>query len=337
MGHDDWVNSVAWHSSACRLVSASADKTIIIWEPDDHSLSWIPKYRLGEMGGHTLGFRSAVFANNGMVIANGFHGALQQWELVNQSWNPVIGSSGHQKSVQQCAWDPSGSYLLTASLDQTCRIFCQWHTTQTWHEIARTQIHGYDMRCISFLNKYQYVSGADEKVFRIFTAPQVFAESLANITGVAQGDTSHLPLSASLPALGLSNKALTGADTFHDSFAPQTTSTPLNVPPFEQTLLQDTLWPEVDKVYGHGFEIVSLATNPTGTLIASSCKASQPEHAAVRLYSPIEKTEACSPLVFHTLTVTSISFSPNGKYLLTAGRDRSFALYHLENISNSTA
>lgn len=34
----------------------------------------------------------------------------------------------------------------------------------TWHEISRPQIHGYDINCISFVNKWRYVSGSDEKV-----------------------------------------------------------------------------------------------------------------------------------------------------------------------------
>ena len=34
----------------------------------------------------------------------------------------------------------------------------------TWHEIARPQIHGYDIQCISFVDEWKYVSGSDEKV-----------------------------------------------------------------------------------------------------------------------------------------------------------------------------
>ena len=34
----------------------------------------------------------------------------------------------------------------------------------TWHEIARPQVHGYDMQCIALLGRYRLASGADEKV-----------------------------------------------------------------------------------------------------------------------------------------------------------------------------
>ena len=45
-------------------------------------------------------------------------------------------------------------------------------------------------------------------------------------------------------------------------------------PPTEENLLQNTLWPEVHKLYGHGNEIFALAANPQGTYLASVCKVS---------------------------------------------------------------
>lgn len=55
----------------------------------------------------------------------------------------------------------------------------------TWHEISRPQIHGYDMQCLAMVGRYQYVSGADEKVLRVFKAPRNFVENFANIVGTS--------------------------------------------------------------------------------------------------------------------------------------------------------
>ena len=50
-------------------------------------------------------------------------------------------------------------------------------TQVTWHEIARPQIHGYDLKCLAMINRFQFVSGADEKVLRVFSAPRNFVEN----------------------------------------------------------------------------------------------------------------------------------------------------------------
>lgn len=54
----------------------------------------------------------------------------------------------------------------------------------TWHEIARPQVHGYDLRCLAMIGRFEFVSGADEKVLRVFRAPKNFIENFSNITGV---------------------------------------------------------------------------------------------------------------------------------------------------------
>lgn len=115
-----------------------------------------------------------------------------------------------------------------------------------------------------------------------------------------------------------------------DSYAAPIQPAGLSQPPLEEELLTATLWPEVDKLYGHGYEIVTVASNKQGTLIATSSKASKADHATIRIWSTETRKEVCDPLHFHTLTVTGISFSNNGKYLLTAGRDRSWAFWDVE-------
>ena len=39
------------------------------------------------------------------------------------------------------------------------------------------------MQCLAMVGRFQYVSGADEKVLRVFRAPRNFVENFANISG----------------------------------------------------------------------------------------------------------------------------------------------------------
>jgi elongator complex protein 2 len=187
VGHEDWVNSVRWYpdSQELKLVSASADKSIIIWSFDPESGVWYNQVRLGDVGGTVLGYYGALVLPGGTrLLAHGYHGALQAWDLVDGSWVSALGISGHSLSVQDICWNPSGTYLLSTSLDQTTRLYAEWNRggEKSWHEMARTQIHGYDLQVLAFINEYEYVSGADEKILRVFEANRNFVESLEGIT-----------------------------------------------------------------------------------------------------------------------------------------------------------
>ncbi|XP_055089818.2 elongator complex protein 2 isoform X4 [Symphalangus syndactylus] len=311
-GHENWVNAVHWQpvfykdgvlQQPMRLLSASMDKTMILWAPDEESGVWLEQVRVGEVGGNTLGFYDCQFNEDGsMIIAHAFHGALHLWK--QNTVNPV-----------------------------------------TWHEIARPQIHGYDLKCLAMINRFQFVSGADEKVLRVFSAPRNFVENFCAITGqslnhVLCNQDSDLPEGATVPALGLSNKAVFQGDTASQpsdeeelltstgfeyqqvAFQPSI----LTEPPTEDHLLQNTLWPEVQKLYGHGYEIFCVTCNSSKTLLASACKAAKKEHAAIILWNTTSWKQVQN-LVFHSLTVTQMAFSPNDKFLLAVSRDRTWSLW----------
>uniref|UniRef100_F7FF47 Elongator complex protein 2 n=1 Tax=Callithrix jacchus TaxID=9483 RepID=F7FF47_CALJA len=361
-GHENWVNAVHWQpvfykdgvlQQPMRLLSASMDKTMILWAPDEESGVWLEQVRVGEVGGNTLGFYDCQFNEDGtMIIAHAFHGALHLWKqntVNSREWTPEIVISGHFDGVQDLVWDPEGEFIITVGTDQTTRLFAPWkrkdQSQVTWHEIARPQIHGYELKCLTMINRFQFVSGADEKVLRVFSAPRNFVENFCAITGqslnhVLCNQDSDLPEGATVPALGLSNKAVfqgdiasqpsdeeelltsTGFEYQQVAFQPSI----LTAPPTEDHLLQNTLWPEVQKLYGHGYEIFCVTCNNSKTLLASACKAAKKEHAAIILWNTTSWKQVQN-LVFHSLTVTQMAFSPNDKFLLAVSRDRTWSLW----------
>ena len=61
----------------------------------------------------------------------------------------------------------------------------------SWHELARPQVHGYDLLNVVFLDPLRFASIADEKVIRVFEAPQGFVELVEKL-GVAQFDEKEV-------------------------------------------------------------------------------------------------------------------------------------------------
>jgi len=378
IGHEDWVCGVYWHpikvingkqEQVKCLVSASMDKSMMIWRPDQETGLWINQVRLGEMGGqNTLGFFGAIFdpeANH--LLCHGYNGAFHLWsKSVDQQkelWQPNVSCGGHFGPVQDFDWSPSSNFLISVSADQTSRLISQWKRKEndklvhTWHEIARPQIHGHDLECIAFTKEYQFASGAEEKVVRVFDAPQSFLETLSNISLVTidSKEKESRPLTAATPALGLSNKPIFegqqpvdedrdedqlkmakmgdedegfGEGGDYDMNVLDVKPVILTIPPFEEHLLVNTLWAETEKLYGHPYEIFCLAANHSNTYLASASKATHFEHAHVRLWSIEGKFKPVgSPIGTHSLTVTQLSFSNSDKYLLSVSRDRSWAIF----------
>ncbi|KAJ1526983.1 hypothetical protein ONE63_008528 [Megalurothrips usitatus] len=364
-GHEGWVYSVCWHPRVSNelgketqplcLLSASLDKTMLVWSPgsedveDDGDCVWLERARVGEVGGNTLGFYGCQFAPDGKsILAHGYHGSFHLWHhnKDGEIWLPGLTVGGHFDEVTDLSWEPSGKFVISVSVDQTSRLHAPWVQDGgkvSWHELARPQVHGYDIQCLAIISRYQYASGAEEKVVRLFKAPGNFIENFQRICGVNEKNVDELlaaaPAGASVPSLGLSNKAVFNGETMvpcgdssnsNENAEGYFTPVSLSEPPKEEDLLQNTLWPEVQKLYGHGYEIYSLAASHDGKLLASASKATSSQHAAIILWD-VQNWQQLQKLHSHELTVTRLAFSPNDQYLLSVSRDRCWSIFERQS------
>ncbi|KAK4127740.1 WD40 repeat-like protein [Parathielavia appendiculata] len=379
-GHEDWIYSARWSRAVdgrLQLLSASADNSLSLWESDPKSGIWITVARLGEISrekgattatGSIGGFWTGLWSPNGTtVITLGRTGSWRRWDYdaAEDVWKQNFAISGHIRAVTGISWSRGGVYLLSASSDQTTRLHAQWAadaSSESWHEMSRPQIHGYDLNCISTLGPSSFVSGADEKLMRVFTEPKAVARMLNRLTNITTADVSTAPDAANMPVLGLSNKAITAlpsakddtgllnpasnhnspdpSDPFsadRDAADPAATlphlqsALDITHPPFEESLSRHTLWPEIEKLYGHGYEISCLAASHDGRLIASACKASSLNHAVIRLFETQRWTEVKPPLQAHSLTVARVRFSADDNMLLSVGRDRQWVVWESDS------
>ena len=289
-----------WHQPLT-LLSASSDKSMITWSPTPPSGTWVTNLRVGEMGGDStgLGFYQCHWSSCGnWIFGHDYHGSWHGWKREKmegssenslETWIPQLLPSGHSGPVKDLSWDSEGRFLITCGLDQTTRVFVPWtrddqnldlSTAQStivstnpiktsttpitsWHEIARPQIHGYDLQTLTALpNSNEFVSGADEKVMRVFQAPSSFLKSvtylskLSSMKSLTESQFSVTLMGANLPALGLSNKAVFNEGQPLEFNSGKTCSMAggeglgefYRAPPTESHLMQHTLWPEIDKL-----------------------------------------------------------------------------------------
>ena len=359
LGHEDWIYTVSWRldEDSLQLLSASADSSLAIWECEQSSGVWVCVTRLGEIGvqkgsttatGSTGGFYIGLWSPDGKkLVSLGRTGSWRLWnyERDQDRWLQGVGISGHTKSVAAVAWSKDGSYLLSTGSDQTTRLHAAWRRGDrySWHEMARPQIHGYDLNCIDSISQAKFISGADEKLLRVFDEPRATADLLETLCGIPTYVEQTLPDAANIPVLGLSNKAteiVSGEEPSIDGrvrtgkLESAASGRTLNVdcPPLEDQLARHTLWPEREKLYGHGYEISAVACSHDGTVVATSCRASSMDHAVIRLYTTKDWREVKPSLTAHSLTVTALCFSSDDRYLVSVGRDRQWVVFERDGV-----
>ncbi|KAG8047838.1 hypothetical protein GUJ93_ZPchr0008g13479 [Zizania palustris] len=338
VGHEDWVYSVEWQPPAqlsddeahqpMSILSASMDKMMMIWKPEKNTGLWINSVTVGELSHSALGFYGGHWEPEGKsILAHGYGGSFHMWRdvgLGSENWQPQIVPSGHFAPVSDLTWSRRGEYLLSVSHDQTTRIFAPWRSQGT--------------------GNHRFVSGADEKVSRVFEAPLSFLKTLQHATLLKPDNSEDFDdvqiLGANMSALGLSQKPIythgvketlssisnDGPDSIET--IPDAVPTVFTEPPVEDQLAWNTLWPETHKLYGHGNELFSICCDHEGKLIASSCKAQSAPVAEIWLWE-VGTWKAVGRLQSHNLTVTQMEFSHDNAFLLSVSRDRHLSVYSI--------
>jgi elongator complex protein 2 len=373
------------------LITSSMDRQILIWAEHENGV-WTPISRVGSAGGilgGSIGSTLLGFVNVQLepkegrwLLGHGFGGALyffscQQTKENPQGENPVDTIeeraalfpwraqpciTGHFEGVTDLCWEAeSGEYLLTTSNDQTCRLWAPIASADEaaenkdiWIEIARPQVHGYDLSAVASLSTLDHphllVSGADEKELRAFDATNAFLRLQRLVSGEdpASDDPINRVDRAYIPSLGLSTKATAADGAEEDTSEVSEANTQL---PLERDLGAVSLWPEIRKLYGHNSELARLSSTVSARtasayssseyakelLVASSAKARDVEDACIRLWN-VEESRCAQVLTGgHRSTVAAIAFSPDGKYLASSGKDRRLCVWRRTHKGDSSA
>ncbi|BAT51983.1 WD-40 repeat-containing protein [Nostoc sp. NIES-3756] len=117
-GHRDLISSVVFSRDGRNIASASADKSVKIWDA-------VTGEELATFKGHSDRVVSVAFSPDGRTIASASAG--KSVKLWNRSTGSITTLNGHRKSVNKVAFSPDGRTIASASADNTVKL---WDTAR---------------------------------------------------------------------------------------------------------------------------------------------------------------------------------------------------------------
>jgi WD40 repeat protein/signal transduction histidine kinase len=290
--HDHAVFSAAFSPDGRRIVTASDDKTVRIWDPSSGK-------PIGEpLKGHEDSVRSVAFSPDGTRIVTG------SWDKTARIWDAETGKPvgeplrGHEGGVLSAAFSPDGKRIVTASDDKTARI---WDAA-TGKPIGEP-IKGHEggVRSAAFSpDGRRIVTASWDKTARIWDAA-----SGKPIGKPLEGHEDWVNSAVFSPD---GKRIVTASDDKTARIWDAATGKPIGEP-----------------LKGHEDAVGSAAFSPDGKRIVTASG-----DKTARIWDAETGRPIGEPLGGHEGPVTSAAFSPDGKRIVTASSDRTARIWDAE-------
>jgi WD40 repeat protein len=196
-------------------------------------------------------------------------------------------TKAHSNRIYALDFSPDGTVLASGSEDGTTKLWC----TTTWQQQGNPIERRNCVRCVQYSPSGELLAIATYNDIQIYNSKT--RERVADFKG-------QIPYNFSLVWTPDGTRLLTGGDKQDPTIREWDTMT----------------WKQVgDPWTGHTSEISSIAIHPSGTLVAS---ASYDRH--VRLWRLSDRRNIA--IFQHSSWVGCVTFSVDGKYILSGGSDR---------------
>ncbi|KAG2031700.1 WD40-repeat-containing domain protein [Suillus americanus] len=284
-GHKDTIFAVAVFPDRRRMVTASYDKTLRLWDLEAGVV-------LKKMEGHHFGVRGLAVSRDGQFIASGDDGGeLITWNRDGESLIQPI--KVHSKHIWWLDFSPDNRFLASGSWDTTVEL---WNT-KTWQVQGDPINCGAEIRCVRYSPSGEHLAIATNKDIQIWNAGK------RECTAKFQGHT----------AFGAWNTSLVWTPDGKQLVSAGSNSDPTI------RIWDSSTWMQVGEPWkGHTEAVWMIALNPTGTLLASAS-----EDRQVRLWRLSDRVDQQTIAIFkHVDVVYCVTFSMDGKHILSGGRDQ---------------
>jgi WD40 repeat protein len=291
------------HEDTVRAVAVFPDMRRMVTGSDDKTLRlWDLKTGivLKKMEGHSSRVLTLAVSRDGQIIASGDDGGeIIAWhgETGESLTKPIKAHSYHMSSMD---FSPDGTVLATVSDDGMTKFWC----TKTW------QMQGVPIECGAYCIRYspsgQLLAIATNDNIQIYNPGT--RERVAALKG-------HTNWNMSLAWTPDGTRLLSGGDKYDPTIREWDSLT----------------WQQV----GHPWEgltsyIYAIAIDPTGTLVAS---ASDEKHVCLWRLSDRRNIG----IFQHSFAPLSITFSVDGRHILSGGYDNKISEWDIPKDANSKA
>ncbi|MEU5160060.1 hypothetical protein AB0G74_10685 [Streptomyces sp. NPDC020875] len=114
-GHSERLTDVAFSPDGGLVVTASADRTVVVRDARRHTVTARLTHGTGTAGG---GVNAVAFSPDGRTLATAdYDGRIILWDTAR--WSRTVVLAGHTRQVRAVAFSPDGRTLASASIDRT--------------------------------------------------------------------------------------------------------------------------------------------------------------------------------------------------------------------------
>ena len=297
-GHTGWITSVAFSPDGRFVISGSYDKTIKLWEVATGK-------ELRSFSGHTATVPSIAFSPDGLFVLSGsYDNTLKLWDAA--TGRELRTFKGHTNSVRSVAFSPNSRFVLSGTADKTVKL---WDVT-AGRELRSFSGHRGFVVSVAFSPDGRLAISAGDntvKLFELATGKELhsFRGSIEAVTSAAFSPDGLMVLTG-------------GCDKYDENSCNEGSM---------------RLWEVATGKEVHNFSaqnamglVSSVAFSPDGRFaLSGSCDSYGGKEVlflcikgSMKLWE-ISTGKELRNFSGHTSDVRSVTFSPNGRFALSAG------------------
>ncbi|KAG2140532.1 uncharacterized protein EDB93DRAFT_1297267 [Suillus bovinus] len=287
-GHENSIPAAAVFPDGSRMVTASWDKTLRLWDLRNGVVLKI-------MEGHRNAVHRVAVSRDGQFMASGdVRGELIAWNRNGESLTEPI--QIHSREVYSLDFSPDSTLLASGSWDTTAKL---WNT-QTWQVQGNPMHCSADIFCVRYSPSGKHLAIATALDIQIWNSGERELQCIAKFQGRSALESNNISL-----AWTPDGKQLVSAGDRRDPVI---------------RIWDSLTWMQVGEL--RKSYPGTLNFDPTGTLLASAS-----DNHQVRLWRLSDRRTIAT--FKHTNQVLCVTFSTDGKHILSGGKDKMMSKWKL--------